>query len=101
MHKAGGLSGIYEQTPQMMHLHLSAEHPQLPWIAIFGMFLLNINYWCANQSVIQRSLAAKKSQGSPDWPDCRRFYEVFHGHSYHYARNCPISHPKRSRIGRP
>ena len=26
---------------------------------IFGIFFLNINYWCANQTVIQRSLAAK------------------------------------------
>ncbi len=59
MNKAGGLSGIYEEVPDMMHLHLPADHPQLPWIAILGMFLLNINYWCANQSVIQRSLAAK------------------------------------------
>jgi SSS family solute:Na+ symporter len=25
----------------------------------FGLFLVNINYWCANQTVIQRSLAAK------------------------------------------
>lgn len=59
MNKAGGLKGIYAKAPEMMHLHLPADHPQLPWIAILGMFLLNINYWCANQSVIQRSLAAK------------------------------------------
>lgn len=56
---AGGFGALYEKVPEMMHLHLPKEHPQLPWIAIFGMFLLNINYWCANQSVIQRSLAAK------------------------------------------
>ena len=62
MQKAGGLSAIYEQAPEMMHLHLPADHPQLPWTAIFGMFLLNINYWCANQSVMQRSLAAKNLQ---------------------------------------
>ena len=56
---AGGFSQLYEKAPDLMHLHLSADHPQLPWIAIVGMFLLNINYWCANQSVIQRSLAAR------------------------------------------
>lgn len=56
---AGGFQALYEKAPEMMHLHLPADHPQLPWIAIFGMFLLNINYWCANQSVMQRSLAAK------------------------------------------
>lgn len=26
---------------------------------MFGLFLLNINYWCANQTIMQRSLAAK------------------------------------------
>ena len=36
-----------------------ADHETLPWIHIFGLFLLNINYWCANQTVMQRSLAAK------------------------------------------
>jgi SSS family solute:Na+ symporter len=42
-----------------MHLHLPADHPTLPWTHVFGLFLLNINYWCANQTVMQRSLAAK------------------------------------------
>lgn len=55
----GGWSELYAKTPDKMHLHLPADHPNLPWIAIGGMFLLNINYWCANQSVVQRSLAAK------------------------------------------
>ena len=54
----GGWSALYEKTPELMHLHLPADHKQLPWTSIFGLFLLNINYWCANQSVIQRSLAA-------------------------------------------
>jgi len=55
----GGWSQLYEKTGDLMHLHLPADHPTLPWIHIFGAFLLNINYWCANQSVVQRSLAAK------------------------------------------
>ncbi|MEL6846280.1 MAG: hypothetical protein AAFP02_23990, partial [Bacteroidota bacterium] len=59
IHHLGGWSQLYEQTPELMHLHLPAEHPKLPWTAIGGMFLLNINYWCANQTVIQRSLAAR------------------------------------------
>ena len=42
-----------------MHLHLPAEHPTLPWTHVFGLFFLNINYWCANQTVMQRALAAK------------------------------------------
>ncbi len=59
VHHLGGWSQLYEKTPQLMHLHLPADHEQLPWIHIFGLFLLNINYWCANQTIVQRSLAAR------------------------------------------
>lgn len=55
----GGWSQLYEKTPDLMHLHLPKEHPTIPWIHIFGLFFLNINYWCANQTIMQRSLAAK------------------------------------------
>ena len=55
----GGWDQLYERTPDLMHLHLPADHETLPWIAVGGWFLLNINYWCANQSVVQRSLAAR------------------------------------------
>ncbi|MFD2586438.1 SLC5 family protein [Croceitalea marina] len=59
IHHLGGWSQLYTKTGDLMHLHLPADHPKLPWIHVFGAFLLNINYWCANQSVVQRSLAAK------------------------------------------
>ncbi len=55
----GGWSELYNKTPQLMHMYLPADHPKLPWIHMFGLFLLNINYWCANQTIMQRSLAAK------------------------------------------
>ena len=59
IHHLGGWDQLYVKTPELMHLHLPADHEKLPWIHIFGLFLLNINYWCANQTVMQRSLAAK------------------------------------------
>ena len=61
INELGGWSKLYEvkETEKLMHLHLPADHDKLPWIGIFGMILLNINYWGANQSVLQRSLAAK------------------------------------------
>ena len=59
LHHLGGWQELYNKTPDLMHLHLPADHEKLPWIHIFGLFLLNINYWCANQSVMQRSLAAR------------------------------------------
>ena len=59
VHHLGGWDQLYSKTPDLMHLHLPKDHDTLPWIHIFGLFLLNINYWCANQTVMQRSLAAK------------------------------------------
>ena len=55
----GGWGELYRKTPQLMHLYLPADHSTLPWIHLFGLFFLNINYWCANQTIMQRSLAAK------------------------------------------
>ena len=59
IHELGGWSQLYVKTGDKMHLHLPADHETLPWIHVFGAFLLNINYWCANQRIVQRSLAAR------------------------------------------
>ena len=59
INQLGGWDQLYVKTPELMHLHLPADHPTLPWTLLFGLFFLNINYWCANQSVVQRSLAAR------------------------------------------
>ena len=55
----GGWEQLYIKTPEKMHLHLPASHETLPWTHLFGLFFLNINYWCANQTVMQRALASK------------------------------------------
>jgi len=59
LNHVGGWSTIKAQADSHIHLHLPADHDKLPWIHMFGLFFLNINYWCANQTVMQRSLAAK------------------------------------------
>ncbi|MEM6271951.1 MAG: sodium/solute symporter [Bacteroidota bacterium] len=59
VHELGGWAELYRKVPEKMHLHLPVNHEKLPWIHVFGLFLLNINYWCANQTVMQRSLAAR------------------------------------------
>ena len=59
VNQLGGWEQLYVKTPERMHLHLPSDHPTLPWTHLFGLFLLNINYWCANQTVMQRALAAK------------------------------------------
>lgn len=55
----GGWSMLYEKSGNLMHLHLPSDHPKLPWPAILGMMLLNLNYWGCNQVILQRALAAK------------------------------------------
>ena len=54
---AGGWPAL--QGSGLMHLHLPADHPKLPWTAIGAMLLLNLNYWGANQIILQRALAAR------------------------------------------
>lgn len=65
----GGVSELYNpklygtiQTGKdhLMHLFLSRNHEKIPWTAVFfGMALMHIQYWGANQVILQRSLAAR------------------------------------------
>ena len=59
VNEMGGWEQLYVKTPEKMHLHLPTDHDTLPWVHLFGLFFLNINYWCANQTVMQRAIAAK------------------------------------------
>jgi SSS family solute:Na+ symporter len=59
IHHLGGWSSLWTSTGDLMHLHLPRDHETLPWVGLFGMFLLNLNYWGANQVILQRALAAK------------------------------------------
>lgn len=58
LRELGGWNELYSKT-DLMHLHLPADHPTLPWTAIGAMLLLNLNYWGSNQIILQRALAAK------------------------------------------
>jgi SSS family solute:Na+ symporter len=59
VNQLGGWTQLWTQTGHLMHLHLPRDHETLPWIGLFGMILLNLNYWGANQVILQRALAAK------------------------------------------
>ena len=59
IHHLGGWSNLWRLTPHLMHLHLPSDHDTIPWTGLFGMLLLNLNYWGANQVILQRALAAK------------------------------------------
>ena len=57
VNELGGWGKLYDTG--LMHLHLPADHPKLPWTAIGAMLLLNLNYWGSNQVILQRALAAR------------------------------------------
>ena len=59
VHEVGGFGRLQATLGDHMHLHLPNSHPQLPWLGIVTMNLLNLQYWGCNQVILQRSLAAR------------------------------------------
>lgn len=63
--KAGGVGVFFEKLasshPQHLKLFLPLDNPYYPWLGmIFGLGLvLSPAWWCANQSIIQRTLGAR------------------------------------------
>jgi len=56
-----GITSFFEVAKDRLHTVLPANHPELPWVAVFigGMWIPNIYYWGLNQFITQRTLAAK------------------------------------------
>lgn len=56
-----GISSFLEQSRDKLHTVLPADHPELPWVAVFigGLWIPNLYYWGLNQFITQRTLAAK------------------------------------------
>jgi SSS family solute:Na+ symporter len=56
-----GIISFFEVAKDRLHTVLPANHPELPWVAVFigGMWIPNIYYWGLNQFITQRTLAAK------------------------------------------
>ena len=59
--KIGGIDEFVRLSDGRLHTVLPADHPELPWTAVFigGMWLPNIFYWGLNQFITQRTLGAK------------------------------------------
>ena len=59
--RVGGLSGLEAQVPEgFFHMMKPPSHPDFPWTGIFfGAPILGIWYWCTDQVIVQRALAAK------------------------------------------
>jgi SSS family solute:Na+ symporter len=61
----GGLGGLLKleanlpRAAQKMHMYLPADHPDLPWSGVLtGLVILHMFYYCNNQYLVQRTLAA-------------------------------------------
>jgi hypothetical protein len=61
----GGLSGLLKldanlpRAAQKMHMYLPTDHPDLPWSGVLtGLVILHMFYYCNNQYLVQRTLAA-------------------------------------------
>ncbi|MCB1305200.1 MAG: sodium/solute symporter, partial [Leptospiraceae bacterium] len=68
--KAGGFQAFFHelqtQHPDKLRVFLPSDHPDFPWPGVLlGLALvLSPAYWCANQAVLQRTLAAKSQWDS-------------------------------------
>ncbi len=61
LHKVGGWSGLQAAVPpDFFHMMKASTDKDFPWTGIFfGAPLLGIWYWCTDQVIVQRVLAAK------------------------------------------
>ncbi len=59
--RAGGWANVTQTAGPagLLSVHLPADHPVLPWTGTTALFLIGLNYWGANQVVLQRALAAR------------------------------------------
>lgn len=59
--KVGGLGPLMDGVPDhFFNLWKAADHPDFPWTGIlFGAPILGVWYWCTDQMIVQRTLAAR------------------------------------------
>jgi SSS family solute:Na+ symporter len=62
--KLGGWNAMLNTAePEFFNLWKSASHPDFPWTGIvFGVPILGIWYWCTDQFIVQRVLAARNEK---------------------------------------
>ncbi|MEM7353339.1 MAG: solute:sodium symporter family transporter [Acidobacteriota bacterium] len=59
--RIGGVAAFLESSGDRLHTVLPADHPEMPWVAVFigGLWIPNLFYWGLNQFITQRTLAAR------------------------------------------
>src|SRR4051812_13158641 len=61
LNAAGGWAGLHARVPaDFFSMWKPSSHPDFPWTGvIFGAPILGVWYWCTDQHIVQRVLAAK------------------------------------------
>src|SRR5437867_9737281 len=61
LHDVGGWAGLHARIPaDFFSMWKPSNHPDFPWTGvIFGAPILGVWYWCTDQHIVQRVLAAK------------------------------------------
>lgn len=61
LHRVGSVEGVIEGVPaRFWHLFRPADDPVYPWPAVLlGYPVMGVWYWCTDQTIVQRVLAAK------------------------------------------
>lgn len=61
MWEVGGISGLADKLPDgYMHIFRSSSDRKFPWTGlVFGYPIIAFWYWCTDQVIVQRVLAAK------------------------------------------
>ncbi len=61
LHDVGGWSGLHAKLPaDFFSMWKPSNHPDFPWTGVvFGAPILGVWYWCTDQHIVQRVLAAK------------------------------------------
>jgi SSS family solute:Na+ symporter len=59
--RLGGVDAFLRLGADKLHTVLPADHPEMPWVAVFigGLWIPNLFYWGLNQFITQRTLAAR------------------------------------------
>ena len=59
--RVGGVTEFMALAGDRLHTVLPADHPEMPWVAVFigGLWIPNLFYWGLNQFITQRTLAAR------------------------------------------
>jgi SSS family solute:Na+ symporter len=55
-----GIDDLLNQAPERLNAWGDIDSPTVPWPTLFlGMFFNNLYFWCTNQMIVQKALAAK------------------------------------------